>query len=73
MDEKELKELMARENPEFRKIHEDHQTCEKALDELQKRGVFDEKDRLLEKELKKKKLALKDRMYIMMSEYRKST
>ncbi len=73
MDEKELKELMARKNPDFRKVYDDHQTCEKALEELKNKTVLNDDDRLLEKELKKRKLALKDRMYIMMSEYRKSS
>jgi len=72
MDEKELKELMVRESPDFRKVYEDHQTCEKALEELQNKAVLNDKDTLLEKELKKKKLALKDRMYSMMSDYRKT-
>ena len=49
MDENALKELLTRENPEFRQAARDHQDCER--------------------ELKKRKLALKDRMYQIMLDY----
>ena len=72
MDEKALKELMLKENAEFRKLHGDHQACEKRLGILQGKSFLNEAERLEERELKKRKLALKDRMYRMMAEFRKT-
>ena len=72
MDEQELKALLIRDNQEFRKAFEDHQTCEKELARLRENAPVSEADALLEKDLKKKKLALKDRMYRIMSEHGKA-
>ena len=69
MDEQELKELLLRENAEFRRAHDDHQACEKALDTLRGKSPFSAAEADEERELKKKKLALKDRMYRLMSDY----
>jgi uncharacterized protein YdcH (DUF465 family) len=70
MDEQALKERMLRENADFRKLHEEHQECEKRLDILQIKSFLSEQEKLEEKELKKRKLTLKDRMYLMMAEFR---
>jgi uncharacterized protein YdcH (DUF465 family) len=72
MDEKALKELMLRENTDFRRLHEEHQASEKRLEDLQSKSFLTEEERLEERELKKRKLALKDRMYLMMAEFRKT-
>ncbi|MBP1766086.1 MAG: hypothetical protein H6P98_201 [Candidatus Aminicenantes bacterium] len=72
MDEKALKELMLKENAEFRKLHDGHQACEKRLESLQGKSFLNEQEKLEERELKKRKLALKDRMYKMMAEFRKT-
>lgn len=72
MEENELKEVMIKENEEFRKAYQKHQQCEKRLEEFKKKGFLTEEDKLKEKELKKKKLALKDKMYYLMTEYRRS-
>lgn len=72
MDEKVLKKLLLRENADFRRLHEEHQACEKRLEDLQEKGFLTEEARLEERELKKRKLAIKDRMYVIMAEYRKS-
>jgi uncharacterized protein YdcH (DUF465 family) len=69
MDEQALKELLLRENAEFRRAHDDHQACEKALEEMRGQGRLTPVDADEERELKKKKLALKDRMYRLMAEY----
>jgi uncharacterized protein len=66
MDENELKALLARENPDFRRLLEDHKSCEDALDGLKAKPFLTEAESLEEKALKKRKLALKDRMYQMM-------
>jgi hypothetical protein len=71
VDEKTLKERLLRENEEFRKIHEEHQALERSLEKLKAKGSLNEDDVLKEKELKKRKLALKDRMYGIMSDFAK--
>jgi hypothetical protein len=72
MEEKELKELLAKESLDFRRAFEEHQRCEKTLETLTAKPFLTDEEELEEKELKKKKLILKDRMYQMMFEYRKS-
>ena len=72
MGEKELKELLIKENKEFRDVYKRHQECDKKLDELKKKDFQTDHDRLKERELKKKKLALKDKMYVIMTKYKKS-
>jgi len=72
MGEEELKELLIKENDEFKKAYQRHQKCEKELDELKKKDFQTEQDRLKQRELKKKKLALKDKMYVIMTNYKKS-
>jgi uncharacterized protein YdcH (DUF465 family) len=72
MNENALKELMLRENADFRRLHEEHQACEKRLKDLQNKGFLAEEEKLEERELKKRKLAVKDKMYLMMAEYRKA-
>jgi len=63
---------MLRENEEFKKLHIQHQKLEKELEKFKDKSFLTENEKLKEKELKKKKLALKDRMYYLMREYRKS-
>ena len=72
MDEKELKELMISRSKEFQRLHEEHKKQEEKLKSFESRGSLSEAEKLEEKEIKKRKLALKDRMYRMMAEYRKS-
>jgi len=69
MDEQELKALLLRENAEFRRAHDDHQACETALDAIRGKSHLSPAEADEERELKKKKLALKDRMYRLMSDY----
>jgi uncharacterized protein YdcH (DUF465 family) len=72
MEEKELKKLMLEKSEEFRKVYKQHQKYEKELEKYKEKSFLTEEEKLDEKELKKKKLALKDRMYFMMTEFRKS-
>ncbi len=69
MDEQALKELLLRENAEFRRAHDDHQACDQALESLRGKSHPSPAEADEERELKKKKLALKDRMYRLMAEY----
>ena len=72
MREKELKELLLKENEEFKKANQLHQQYEKKLDKLKAKSFLTETEKQEEKEIKKKKLALKDKMYYLMTEYKKS-
>ena len=72
MGEEELKELLMKENGEFKEVFKRHQACEKELIKLKKKDFQTDHDRLKERELKKKKLALKDKMYVIMTKYKKS-
>lgn len=69
MDEQALKELLLRENAEFRRAHDDHQACEKALDAIRGKAYLSPAEADEVRELKKRKLALKDRMYRLMSDH----
>jgi len=72
MDEKELKRRLSRENPEFKTVIDLHQQCEQRLLELGEKGYLTDEEEREQKELKKKKLVLKDRMYYWMTQYQKS-
>jgi uncharacterized protein YdcH (DUF465 family) len=69
MDEQAIKELLLRDNAEFRRAHDDHQACEKALDEIRGKTHLSPAEADEERDLKKRKLALKDKMYRMMAEH----
>jgi uncharacterized protein YdcH (DUF465 family) len=72
MRENEIKDVLLKKNDEFKKAFRQHQRYEKKLDTLRKKGFLSEEEKLKMRELKKKKLALKDKMYFLMTEYRKS-
>ncbi|MCK4557727.1 MAG: DUF465 domain-containing protein [Candidatus Aminicenantes bacterium] len=72
MQEKELKELMLKENEEFKKVNKLHQQYDKKLEKLNAKSFLTEEEKQEVVELKKKKLALKDKMYYLMIEYKKS-
>jgi uncharacterized protein YdcH (DUF465 family) len=72
MDENALKERLLKENAEFKKLFEEHQKHEKKLAEFQGKTHLTDVERLEEKELKKRKLALKDKMYLLMRDFQKS-
>jgi uncharacterized protein YdcH (DUF465 family) len=66
MDETRLKDRLVRENAEFRRLHEEHQVHERRLEDLKSRPFLSDAERVEERELKKRKLALKDGMYRIM-------
>ena len=67
----EFRERLMQEDAEFRKLAAEHQTCDQQLTELENKHFQSEEEQLTEKNLKKKKLALKDQMYAIMQKYRK--
>jgi len=72
MDEKALKERLLKESEEFRQLAEEHRRLEERLEVLRNKGALTEAEEIEERQLKKKKLALKDRMYLLMRERQKS-
>lgn len=72
MREEKIKDALLKKNEEFKKAFRQHQGYEKKLETLKKKGFLSEEEKLKVRELKKKKLALKDKMYFLMTEYRKS-
>ncbi len=73
MIEEKIKEILLQNSEEFRKIYQEHQSCEQSLAEIQARSFLTEEERLQEKLLKKKKLRLKDEMYQMIMEYERQS
>lgn len=72
MEEEEVKKRLLKENEEFRNAYDQHQKLEKRLSKFQDKSYLTEEEKLEEKQLKKNKLLLKDKMYYMMTEYGKS-
>jgi uncharacterized protein YdcH (DUF465 family) len=69
-DLRELKDVLQRENEEFRALLESHASCEVRLQELQGKGFLNEAEKVEEVTIKKKKLHLKDKMEAIMRHYR---
>ena len=54
---------------EFRRLYEEHQSCERRLEELSQKSLLSQDDEIEEKKIKVHKLALKDRMEHMVREH----
>lgn len=65
-----IRDLLVKENNEFKRLHEQHQNYERRLDQLTKRSYLTADDEFEMSELKKKKLNLKDQMFAIMENYR---
>ena len=65
----EVKEILLKENPSFRELNQQHQNYEKRLTELSELAYPNDDEVSEENTLKRKKLAVKDEMYSIMSEY----
>jgi len=63
MEEDEIKEVLIRQDEAFRQLYQQHQEIEQALLKLKGKGLLTASEELAEKELKKKKLKLKDEIY----------
>lgn len=70
MDEQEIKTRLVAENAEFKSIFMEHQIYEHELNKFQNMSFLTDEDSLKMKEIKRKKLALKDKMYRMMADFR---
>ena len=68
----EVKEILLKENQNFRELAQQHQNFEKRLSELAELNYPSDEEILEETALKRKKLAVKDEMYTIMNEYESS-
>jgi uncharacterized protein YdcH (DUF465 family) len=71
--ETELREQLMRDNAEFRRLAEEHQSYDAQLENLNNKHFLSDEEQIQEKTLKKKKLLLKDQMYLMVQKFRKET
>lgn len=72
MDEKILQELLWKENQEYRQAFEKHRLLDSELETLQGKKFPSEDEKMRIKELKKKKLVYKDRLYQILADYKES-
>jgi uncharacterized protein YdcH (DUF465 family) len=61
-----LKEEMLATDDEFRRLHAEHGQCEQRLAELATKSLLSQDDESEEKQIKRHKLTLKDRMAALM-------
>ena len=69
--EAELREQLLQNNAEYRRLAEEHQSYDVQLELLTHKHFLSEEEQIKEKMLKKKKLLLKDQMYMMVQKIRK--
>lgn len=68
----ELREELLQSDPEFRRLVEEHQDCERRLHEINQKSLLSQDDEIEEKKIKLHKLALKDRMEDLLRHHRES-
>ncbi len=73
MEERKIKDHLLKENLEFQTVYKQHQEIDIKLEQMNQKGFLSENEKFEEKELKKKKLLLKDKIYYLISEYRDSS
>ena len=64
-----IRQSLLANDPEFRKLAEEHSRCEIQLDQILKSSYLNSEDLLRETALKKRKLLLKDRMELILAQY----
>lgn len=68
-----LKKELFESDEEFRALFEEHQKFEERLEELLEKSLLSEEDELEEKQIKRQKLYLKDRMEIILRARREAS
>jgi len=69
MDETQVKDYLLSNDQEFRKLAEEHRKFERQLQELHLKPNHNAQDQFQETVLKKRKLAIKDQMQLIISRY----
>ena len=72
MREEEIREILLKENESFKELFEEHQKLEKRLNELLNKWYLTAEEQEEERQIKKRKLMIKDRMYAIIAEYRRN-
>ena len=72
MEENKIKQSLLKKNEEFRKAFDQHKKLEEKLTKLNAKSYLTEDEKLKEKQFKKKKLLLKDKMFSMIAAHKKS-
>ncbi len=70
MDETAVRDYLLRNDERFRELFDEHQQFERKLAEFTEKSFLTSTEQLEETVLKKKKLALKDRMQYLIQEFR---
>jgi len=70
MNDQDIKEQLLKNNDEYRRLWEQHQTYEKRLEQLAAKSFATDEEKLEMPTIKKKKLVLKDQMQALISKYR---
>lgn len=70
--DQELIEKIKSENPEFKKLHEEHIQLKSTVDDLNKRKFLTPEQEIEKQNIKKQKLKNKDRMAQILSEHQAS-
>jgi uncharacterized protein len=73
MNDQHIKDELIKSDHEYRKLWEQHQTFEKRLEQIGNKAHPTEEESLEIPVIKKKKLALKDQMQSIITEYRKKS
>ena len=69
MEQSPLTTLLIREDDEFRSLHQQHKDLESRLDRFREKEFMDAAEELEARRIKKRKLALKDRMAAIVERY----
>lgn len=72
MKEEEVKEMLRRENEEFKKLDEEHKSLKALLAEIDKKVYLTPDEEMERKKLQKLKLNKKDRMAELIRDYMKN-
>jgi uncharacterized protein YdcH (DUF465 family) len=64
-----IRQSLLANDPEFRKLAEEHSRCESQLDQILKSSYLNSEELMRETALKKRKLHLKDRMERILAQH----
>ncbi|MEW5765473.1 MAG: DUF465 domain-containing protein [Acidobacteriota bacterium] len=67
-----VREYLAKNDEEFRRLYEKHQEYEQELEALAKKGFLSPEEEVRVAEVKKKKLTMKDQMLLIAKRHEKS-
>lgn len=67
-----LKEELIQTDEEFRRLYDEHQEYERRLEALSQKSLLSQEDEIEEKQLKRWKLLLKDRMEEILRSHRET-